>query len=61
MPSAAHTFEIPVAPLDGLNDVVVYVTVVFPDAEVLINGICLIFSFKIYLDKIKCLFLRLRF
>lgn len=34
MPSAAHTLEVPIAPLDVLQDVVVHITVVFPDAEV---------------------------
>lgn len=34
MPSAAHTLEVPVTPLGGLTDVMVYVTVVFPDTEV---------------------------
>ena len=34
MPSAAHALEVPIAPVDGLRDVVVHVTVVFPDAEV---------------------------
>lgn len=34
MPSAVHTFEVPVTPLDVLGDVIVHVTVVFPDTEV---------------------------
>lgn len=34
MPSAAHTFEVPVTPSDVLGDVIVHVTVVFPDTEV---------------------------
>lgn len=34
MPSAAHTLEVPVTPLDGLKDVIVHVTVIIPDAEV---------------------------
>lgn len=38
MPSAVHTFEVPVTPLDVLGDVVVHVTIVFPDTEV--GGCC---------------------
>lgn len=34
MPSAIHTFEVPVTPLDVLGDVIVHVTVIFPDTEV---------------------------
>lgn len=34
MPAAAYTLEVPVAPVGGLKDVVVHVTVIFPDAEV---------------------------
>eukprot|EP00903_Cladosiphon_okamuranus_P018229 g16768.t1 len=33
MPSAVHTFEVPVTPLGVLGDVVVHVTIVFPDTE----------------------------
>ncbi|CBJ33764.1 expressed unknown protein [Ectocarpus siliculosus] len=33
MPSAAHTLEVPVTPLDVLTDVIVHVSVVFPDTE----------------------------
>lgn len=34
MPSAVHTFEVPVTPLGILGDVMVHVTVIFPDTEV---------------------------
>lgn len=34
MPSAAYTLEVPVTLVDGLQDLVVHVAVVFPDAEV---------------------------
>lgn len=34
MPAAAYTLEVPVAPVDGLQDVVVHVSLIFPDAEV---------------------------
>ncbi|CAB1120325.1 unnamed protein product [Ectocarpus sp. CCAP 1310/34] len=33
MPSAAHTLEVPVTPLDILTDVIVHVSVAFPDTE----------------------------
>lgn len=34
MPAEAYTLEVPVAPIGGLKDVVVHVTLIFPDAEV---------------------------
>lgn len=34
MPSAVHTLEVPVMPLGVLADVIVHVSVVFPDTEV---------------------------
>ncbi|CAN0022076.1 unnamed protein product [Sphacelaria rigidula] len=33
MPAAAYTLEVPVAPIGGLKDIVVHVTLIFPDAE----------------------------
>lgn len=34
MPSASHTLEVPVTLVDGLQDLVVHVSIMFPDAEV---------------------------
>lgn len=34
MPGAAHTLEVPLSPVDGLQDAVVHVSLYFPDAEV---------------------------
>lgn len=38
MPGAAYTLEVPVNPVDGMQDVVVQVTIVFPEAEVSRRG-----------------------